>query len=524
MGSQPVGVSTLEPAAQNTHFTAVSEPWWKSAVVYQIYPRSFCDTTGNGIGDLEGIRRHLQHLTWLGVDAIWLSPIFRSPMADHGYDVSDYCDVDPLFGSLADCDRLIAEAHQAGLRVLLDWVPNHTSDRHPWFIDSRSSRQSSKRDWYHWVDGEPAIPPTEWTAAFPAGPAWQWDEPTRQWYLHRFTPQQPDLNWSNPEVVAAMHDTLRFWLDRGVDGFRMDVIHMIGTDPARLRPGFDGPTDPARTHAHLRDIRRTLSSYDGERLSVGEVYILDPGEVATYLGDGDELHLAFNFVPLWTPWNAEDFRREIARALEAFSGERWPVWTLSNHDMPRHRTRIGRAAAARAAAVLLLTLKGTAFLYAGEELGLEDAVVPAEAAQDPLGLRDGCRAPIPWEPPPRCGWTASQPWLPWPPGAEGNNAAALRGDDTSILHLYRKLLELRRRSAALSLGEQEMLPAAEGIVAWRRYRDEERVAVVVNFTDEPRRYALDESYTVALASDGKGEGSAFDGSLASDQALVLALE
>ena len=259
--------------------------WWREAVVYQIYPRSFCDTSGDGVGDLDGVRRHLDHLAWLGVDALWLSPIFRSPMADHGYDVSDYCDVDPLFGSLATIDALIGEAHDRGLRVLLDWVPNHTSDQHPWFLASRAAPAGSpERAWYLWHEGSPDHPPTDWKAAFPPGPAWTWDPVAGAWYHHGFTPQQPDLDWNTPAVRDAMADTLRFWLDRGVDGFRMDVIHMIGKDPARFTPEFDSPIDPERAHAYLRGIRAVLGEYPGERVAVGEVYILDVDEVATYVG------------------------------------------------------------------------------------------------------------------------------------------------------------------------------------------------------------------------------------------------
>ena len=270
-------------------------PWWQTAVVEQLYPRSFADSNGDGVGDLEGIRRHLDHLSWLGVDAIWLSPFFRSPMADFGYDVSDYCDVDPLFGTLADFDALLADAHARGLKVLIDWVPNHTSDRHPWFVESRSSRDNPKRDWYIWRDPAPdGGPPNNWIAAFTdghrRGPS---TTTTGQYYLHLFLPEQPDLNWRNPEVVEAMHDTLRFWLDRGVDGFRMDVIHGIVKEPTSptSQEGFvqmvdESRFDPPAIHARLREIRKLLDSYPGDRVSVGEVYILSTAKVATYYGDG----------------------------------------------------------------------------------------------------------------------------------------------------------------------------------------------------------------------------------------------
>ena len=392
-----------------------TEPWWKTAVVYQIYPRSFRDTTGDGVGDLRGIIDGLDHLAWLGVDALWLSPVFRSPMVDHGYDVSDYCDIDPVFGSLADMDELIDQAHQRGLKVLLDWVPNHTSDQHPWFLASRSSRDDPKRGWYVWRDGSPDERPNDWCRAFPPGePAWSWDEPTQAWFLHLFTPEQPDLNWDHPDVRPAMLDTLRFWLDRGVDGFRMDVIHAIGKgdDLPELTPDeakiVTGIIDVPKTHEHLREIRTVLDSYPGERTSVGEVFLLDPAQVAKYYGDDDELHLSFNFAPLFSRWRAASWARNVRTASEVLDDAgHWATWVLSNHDNPRHRTRYGGdERIARAAAVLLLTLRGTPFLYAGEELGLEDADVPPERHVDPSGgRRDGCRAPIPWtaEPAPRVG-------------------------------------------------------------------------------------------------------------------------
>ena len=508
--------------------TSGRRPWWMDAVIYQIYPRSFCDTSGNGVGDLEGVRRHLDHLVWLGVDGLWLSPIFPSPMADHGYDVADYCDVDPLFGGLDAIDTLVAEAHERGLRVLLDWVPNHSSDQHPWFLESRSSRDNPKRDWYIWVDGTPDEPPTKWKAMFPAGPAWTWDETTQAWYHHRFTPQQPDLNWANPEVEAAMHDTLRFWLDRGIDGFRMDVIHMIGKDLARIGPDFPDATDPAHTHLLLRRIRALLDGYDGDRVSVGEVYILDIDEVAGYIGtgaDGPELHLGFDFVPHFLEWAAEPWRSHLEQAEAALGRRRaWPTWALSSHDIMRVRSRLGSEERARAACVLLLGLRGTPFLYAGEELGLEDAVVPPSLRVDPAGSRDGCRAPIPWDATPQHGWTEATPWLPWPPDPDTRNAASLRADPDSIVHLYRRLLAARRSSPALLAGDLRFLPGDDvgDVLAWeRRTPDGDRRIVAVNFATTPRPFTPAGSWTVEVSSTNLGQGTAFTGELAPDQAVVL---
>ena len=501
--------------------------WWKSGVVYQIYPRSFCDASGDGVGDLEGIRRRLDHLVWLGVDAIWISPFFRSPMKDYGYDVADHCDVDPLFGSLDDFDRLLAEAHDRGLRVVIDWVPNHTSDLHPWFEEARRSRQSPMRDWYVWRDGSPDRPPNNWRAAFSEGPTWTWDEATSQWYLHLFLPQQPDLDWENPDVVSAMHDTLRFWLDRGVDGFRMDVVHCIGKDPAlpdvaeshRVIP-YCALHEDERTHALLRGIRGVLAEYPGERVAVGEIALLTTAQVARYYGQGDQLDLAFNFRSLFTPWEAGPWGSTVEEVEAALAPRgAWPAWFLSNHDCPRHRTRYGSEARARAAAVLLLTLRGTPFLYAGEELGLEDAAVPPERVLDPGG-RDGCRAPLPWEAAEPHGWASAEPWLPWPPDRDVRSVERQRADEGSVLHLYRRLLQARRTSPALRQGTWRRLPAPEGVLAFLREHAGDRRAVIVNFTADEQEVQLPGTWTVEVASAGPA-GGPLPARVFPDQALLL---
>lgn len=472
----------------------MTDLWWKSAVAYQIYPRSFCDTGvgAEGVGDLGGIRRHLEHLAWLGVDAVWISPFFPSPGFDYGYDVADYCDVDPMFGDLDTFDALVADAHALGIKVVIDWVPNHTSIDHPWFVASRSSREDPHRDWYVWRD--PAAdggPPNNWIESLTMGPAWTFDDASGQYYLHCFLPEQPDLNWANPAVVSAMCDTLRFWLDRGVDGFRMDVVHLIGKDPSLA----DDPAEVAglphvvlndrpETHAHLRTIRALLDSYDGDRVSIGEVYLLDTELVAEHYGNDDELHMCFNFAPLHAPWDAAAWREQIRVAASAFDPRgAWPTWVLSNHDNPRHRSRYGGSEArARAAAVLLLTLRGTPFLYMGEELGLLDAEVDPTQRRDPAG-RDGCRGPIPWDGTPTHGWAGDSPWLPWPPDAARRNVANLRDDPTSILHLYRRLIALRRRTPALVAGASELVDSPEGTVAFRRFDGDSSVTVLVNFLE-----------------------------------------
>jgi alpha-glucosidase len=500
-----------------------SPPWWQTAVLYQVYPRSFLDTDGDGVGDLEGVRARLDHLEWLGVDGVWLSPIYRSPMADFGYDVSDHCDIDPAFGDLEGFDRLLGDAHGRGLKVLLDWVPNHTSDRHPWFLESRASRRSPKRDWYFWRDGRGEEgPPNNWRAAF-GGRAWTWDEATRQWYLHLFLPEQPDLNWANTEVAEAMHGVLRFWLDRGVDGFRADVIHLIGKDAALPDQPPDlaeidlvGVHDHPSAHPLLRGIRAVLDSYPGDRVMVGEVNLGSAALLVPYYGAGDELQMVFNFSLLWAAWDGLQWAERIAESEAALTPSgAWPVWVLSNHDTPRHRTRYGGSEArARVAATVLLTLRGTPFLYAGEELGLLDAAVPEHRRVDPGG-RDGCRAPIPWDAGPLHGWRA-EPWLPWPPDPATRSRSTLAADEGSILHLYRRLLACRRASPALHAGTWEPLDAPAGVLAYERRAGADVRRIWANFGDED--VALDRrGWAVEVSSRGDVGGE----TLRATEAVVL---
>lgn len=505
-----------------------NDPWWKSAVVYQIYPRSFAEVNNNGVGNLAGVRSRLAYLSWLGVDAIWLSPFFTSPMKDFGYDISDYCDVDPQFGTLEEFERLVGEAHDAGIRVLVDLVPNHTSDQHQWFIDSRSSRLSPKRDWYVWRDGTPDKPPNNWQAAFTGGSAWTWDKGTEQWYLHMFLPEQPDLDWSNPQVEEAMHDVMRFWLDRGADGFRIDVVHGLGKDPdlADDPPEFAGIPHSSfnnhpSVHPILQRMRAMVDRYATSPVLVGEVHLPDTGQVALYYGQNDQLHLAFNFPPLFAPWKAQAWKEQIAIAATHFGPrEAWPTWVLSNHDNNRHRTRYGSEEKARAAAVLLLTLRGTPFVYAGEELGLEDAWIPPERVVDPGG-RDGCRAPIPWDGTPDHGWSTVDPWLPWPPEAGTRNVESMRAEGASILNLYRRLISVRKRSAALQFGAQEVVDSPEGTLVYGRTSGEERWLVGINFLEEPVEVAVAGRWRVAIATAGP-EGEEFHGTILGSAAVLLA--
>ena len=497
--------------------------WWKEAVFYQVYPRSFADTDGDGIGDLPGILRGLDHLEWLGVDGIWLSPIYPSPMRDFGYDILDHCAVDPVFGTLEDVDRLVQDAHARGIRVLLDWVPNHTSSGHPWFLESRRSRSSKLRDWYIWRDGRGEGPPNNWRAAF-GGPAWTWDEATEQWYLHLFLPEQPDLNWSHPAVREAMAGTLRFWLDRGIDGFRIDVVHCIGKDPLLpdQPPSFGevnrvGVHDYPGTHELLREIRAVVDEYP-DRVIVGEVNLRDTIRIAAYYGRGDELHLAFNFLSLDARWSASDWSALVSAVGRGLGESAWPTWVLSNHDVPRHRTRFGGSERrARAAAVLLLSLRGTPFVYAGEELGLEDAVVPPELRVDPGG-RDGCRAPLPWRRAHPHGWRGGT-WLPFAADAGARSVEAQRDDESSILSLYRRLLALRRASPALRRGSLALVPSPPDVLAFERAADGETKAVVVNFG--PRTADVGYAGWAVEASSATGAARLFDGRLTAETAVIL---
>ncbi len=426
-------------------------------------------------------------------------------MADFGYDVSDHEAIDPVFGDLRVFDRLLAEAHRRGLRVLLDWVPNHTSSEHRWFLESKASRDSSKRDWYVWRDGRGDGPPNNWVSAF-GGPAWTRDESTGQWYLHLFLAEQPDLDWATPGVVEAMHDVLRFWLDRGVDGFRADVIHLIGKDEALpdqpeelAHLDIVGAHEHPRTHALLRDIRRLLDSYPGERVMVGEVPLRAPALLAPYYGVGDELHMVFDFALMHLPWSAEAFAEAILDAERTFAEPGlWPCWVLSNHDQPRHRTRFGGSEErARAAALLLLTLRGTPCLYAGEELGLLDAEVPVEARVDPGG-RDGSRAPIPW------------------------GATPLHGDRHSILALYTRLLAIRRSSPALELGDWLLVDSPADTLVYERSWEGDARRVAVNFGDRRLRdVAAADGWNVEITTGRGQDGRPWDGSLEPDEAIIL---
>jgi alpha-glucosidase len=471
--------------------------WWQEAVFYQVYPRSFQDGNGDGVGDLAGIIGHLDYLSeTLGVDAVWLSPFYPSPMADFGYDVADYCGVDPLFGDLGDFDRLLAAAHERGLRLVVDLVPNHTSDRHPWFLESRSSRHSPRRDWYVWKDPGPGGGlPNNWQSLFD-GPAWEWDATTGQYYLHSFLAEQPDLDWRNPAVRAAMHGVMGFWLDRGVDGFRIDVADFLmkdpefGDDPAPGAPGRPRSRAHPDVHAVFREMRALLERYRPERIAIGEIHEDDPAVWASYYGSGSELHLPFNFSLFDAPWDPAAVRSRVETLESVLGAGTWPNYVLGSHDELRLAFRLGDGPS-RVAAMLLLTLRGTPTLYYGDELGLPQLEIPPERQQDPLGRRvpgrgrDGCRTPMPWDGAPNGGFCPAgvEPWLPLGPAAAERNVEAELADPRSHLSLYRALLTLRRRSVSLRLGAHHAVEGVPpGCFAYRRtHPGAEAMTVVLNF-------------------------------------------
>ncbi|MEP7179257.1 MAG: glycoside hydrolase family 13 protein [Pseudonocardiales bacterium] len=512
--------------------SASSPPWWATAVFYQIYPRSFADGNGDGAGDLIGLRSRLGYLQSLGVDAIWISPFYRSPMADGGYDVSDPTDVDPLFGTLADFDAVVAEAHERGIRVTIDIVPNHFSHEHPWFVAALAAGPGSpERDRFIFRPGRGELgdlPPNNWPSVF-GGPAWT-RVPDGEWYLHLFAPEQPDLNWNNPEVPAEFDRVMRFWLDRGADGFRVDVAHSMAKpeglpdmDLSVIRPRNEGAGMPSlddlrwdrdAVHAFHRNFRRVLDSYPGDRMAVGEAWVPDSDRLARYVRS-DELNLAFNFELVESAWGAKTFRDAIERSLQAMAGVKAPcTWVLDNHDVARAATRFGGGevglARARAAALMQLSLPGAAYIYNGDELGLTNVDLPDSALQDPTWERtghtdrgrDGERVPLPWSgaSPPFGFSTSNTSWLPMQPEWATLTAAAQEADPGSTLSLYSQALALRRTQADLRFGAFGWLDAAPDCLAYRRGA----VTVVINAGTSAEPLPAGE---LLLASGPLGEGT-----------------
>ena len=523
--------------------------WWQSGLIYQIYPRSFQDSDGNGIGDLVGIRQRLDYLEDLGVDAIWLSPMFVSPMKDFGYDVADYCAIDPRFGTMEDFEALLADAGERGIRIILDLVPNHTSDQHAWFQEARSSRTSPKRDWYLWSDPAPnGGRPNNWLSEF-GGPAWAFDAATDQYYYHAFLPEQPDLNWRNPEVRAAIYDVMRFWLGKGVGGFRVDVLwHLLKDDARRDNPANPGwhegmsptqrllpiyTTDLPDMQSIVREMRAVIDEFD-ERVLIGELYLPIERLVRYYGEELDGAHLPFNFALIEAPWHARELDRLIRDYEAAVPHGGWPNWVLGNHDKPRIAGRVG-IGQARVAAMLLLTLRGTPTLYYGDEIGMPQATLSAAAARDPVernvpgfGLgRDGCRTPMQWDSSPNAGFTTGTPWLPIATDDPAVTVAAQADDSASMLALHKRLIDHRRRHPALSLGGFHPLAADGDVLLYQREHGGERFLVALNLGATAADVGLEASVraTVAIATDPEREGESIAGTftLGPDEGLVLEL-
>lgn len=530
-------------------------PWWHEMVLYENHLPSFRDGNGDGIGDLPGLIAALDYLSGtLGVNAVWVGPFFRSPLLDQGFDVTDHMAVDPTFGTLDDFDRLVSEAHERGIRVIVDFIPNHTSDQHPWFIESRSSRDNPKRDWYVWADAAPDQGyPNNWLSEV-TGSSWQWDESSEQFYLHSHLKEQPDLNWRNPEVKAAQLDVLRFWLDRGADGFRIDVAHMLMKDPA-LR---DNPPNPnpmlnpyelqpleffsqlhvndrmhPDLHGVLREIRGVLDEYQGDRIAIGEIEAMDWGQWSKFYGERlDELHLPFPFKLIETEWDARALAAVIGELEAAVPHGAWPILALGNHDRNRLASRLGRPQA-RVAAVLLLTLRGSPTILYGDELGLVDQQVSLERARDHFALaggvsHDGTRTPMPWSAAKNGGFStasAERLWLPIARDYETVNVETQLGHPDSTLNLYRRLLELRGDSRALRLGHWQLHGASdEHCFVYTRTASDDSKLIALNLTDQPRTVAMSDQGVVILSTRPDRQGTTVPGGalrLEANEAVVI---
>ena len=510
------------------------QQWWRGAVIYQIYPRSFLDTDGDGVGDLPGIVARLDHVASLGVDAIWISPFFKSPMHDFGYDISDYCDVDPLFGTLDDFDRLLRDAHARGLKVMIDQVPSHCSIEHPWFVESRQDRTNPKADWFVWADAKPdGSPPNNWLSIF-GGVAWTWEPRRRQYYLHNFLSSQPQLNFHNPQAYAAQLDTLRFWLDRGVDGFRLDSINFPFHDaqlrdnpakPLELRQGRGfSPDNPYAFQYHtynntrpetlgfLEDVRRLMDGY-ADVAALGEISSDDSLATMTDYVQPHRLHMGYSF-ELLTDDGSPAHIRATVEALESQMQGGWPCWAISNHDVQRAVTRWGTGqdddAHARQLLALVCALRGSVCLYQGEELGLPEAEVPYEALRDPYGKafwpsfkgRDGCRTPMPWAAHAHAGFSDATPWLPVPAAHIARNVEAQAADAGSVLNAARAFLGWRKSQPALVEGTIRFLDAPEQLLAFVREHGDQRLLVAFNLSRQAIAWTPPAASLVLLPAPG----------------------
>jgi alpha-glucosidase len=524
--------------------------WWQRGVIYQIYPRSFQDADANGIGDLRGIAQRLDYCAALGVDALWLSPIYSSPMADFGYDVANYTDIDPIFGTLADFDELLAQIKRRGMKLILDYVPNHTSNQHPWFQESRSRRTGPKCDWYLWRDAAlGGGPPNNWLSHF-GGSAWEWDEARRQYYYHAFLKEQPDLNWRHSDVVAAMHDVLRFWFRRGVDGFRIDVLWLLIKDDA-WRSNPPNPThepgmpdfqsqiplytsDRPEVQGVVAGLRDVANEFE-DRVLIGEIYLPLERLMGYYGADLDGVQLPFNFQLLQSSWNAREIAEVITRYEGALPRGAWPNWVLGNHDNPRIASRVG-VPQARVAAVLLLTLRGTPTLYYGDELGMTNVAIPSNRVRDRSernvpgkGLgRDPSRTPMQWDVSPHAGFSIHTPWLPVSPDYATVNVKTEHEERSSHLMLYRQLLELRRSHPALAIGDYEPITAAGDLLVYMRHLHDQRFLIALNFGAAPCTPSFDSNLPIGrvlLSTHMDRVGDLWGGkdSLRANEGVIVAL-
>ena len=525
--------------------------WWQTGVIYQVYPRSFQDSNNDGVGDLKGIISRLNYLKDLGVTAVWLSPIYPSPMKDFGYDISDYTGIYPLFGTMNDFDTLLSEVHNRSMKLILDLVPNHTSDQHPWFVESRSSKDNPKRDWYIWHDAKQnGSVPNNWLSAF-GGAAWEWEDHTKQYYYHAFLKEQPDLNWRNPEVQEAMLNVMRFWLDKGVDGFRVDVIwHLIKDAQWRDEPPnpnyqpqmatYDKllhvySTDQPEVQDIVEKMRSVLNEYS-ERMMIGEIYLPIHKLMMYYGKNNNGANLPFNFLLLSIQWQAN----LIAAAIDEYEGalpqNGWPNWVLGNHDQPRIASRVGLQQA-RIAAIMLLTLRGTPTVYYGDEIGMSDVAIPLNEVVDPQGVnmpdkhlsRDPCRTPMQWNANSNAGFSEARPWLRLHKSYARQNVEIESNNPYSVLSLYKKLIHLRQKEAALNSGSYTPVYSDTQLLAYVRKSGDSSFLIVLNLTHRPA-YFTPPHFTftgeVVVASSPELEGSMFENtlSLEGDEGVVMRLK
>jgi alpha-glucosidase len=531
--AQPERTESPRPFARQSRTRDAA--WWERAVIYQVAVPSFQDSDGDGKGDLPGLIGRIDYLSWLGIDAVWLTPIYPSPMRDFGYDIADFCSVDPRFGTLEDFDQLVSALHARNIRIILDFVPNHTSDEHPWFGESRSSRSHEKRDWYVWADGaQNGGPPNNWLSRF-GGSAWEWDERTGQYYYHSFLKEQPDLNWRNLAVRAAMADVMRFWLQRGVDGFRVDASAVLAEDellrddppnpdydesmppPQRLQRVF---TDDRReTMQYIEELRAVIDEFDN-RVLCGEVQGQTGRIGHFYEGKRPRLHLPLNYALLDSAWDALSLQGHIDAYLNAIPEDAWPVWVIGGHDKKRIASKIGQPQC-RVLAMLALTLRGTPFLFAGDDIGMEQVPIPKERIDDPFEKlvpgydlnRDPERTPMRWDGSANGGFTRGEPWLPMGPDVASRNVDAFKRDPHSLLALYQRLMALRRREPILLSGKQVAVRSLNDVLAFKRSAPDGELLIALNTVHQPRRFALPSAGKILLSTYLDQDGTSVSGAL-----------